>query len=490
MSRYTEAFEILAERGSVDGADVLIESLVEIEPIEASPVVEVRDRRYRPFIGIAAAISVVIAGIWLWGGSQGGEVAERAAITWISVEAQDVQYGPGGFVATPLRSSGVLYSSDGTDWEPVELLPAGEGLHVEHLTHSNSRWVLVGSDDANVFYSWVSDDGHTWKAVDLPVDLWSAEAPVFGRGQFLIHNRPQEPGDVNEFWQSEDGLIWERLDPEGLPRDVGYVLGGGPSGYVAVPTGAYRPRSDVYFSTDGVHWTEGTLELPADWIDWWFGRIESVGERWLMFGSRFTLDDHSLPVLGSGDGLKWALMDSPIHPQGEEVHIGALASGPGGLYEAPVTSRQGDDVTQRVWLTKDGLSWEQVGVLPEVATAIAIADGFGVYTTGGDEVTVETSAATIFEPEKSVTFEIDLDDRFGRPLDPDVVSAIMTAIGVCLAADGGTIGLLPVSGSVVSFTVPDVTSERAARSLVESSGCLAASLPPVSSVIDASDLLP
>jgi hypothetical protein len=175
----------------------------------------------------------------------------------------------GGFSSSGMLND-VWNSSDGITWTRATA-SAAFPVRIAHtsVVFNNKIWVIGGygsSSDLNDV--WYSSDGITWTqatgaAAFLPRD--NHTSVVFDNKMWVIggyKNGPGVVGNFNDVWYSSDGVAWTQATGSAafaarsrhtseVYSNKMWVIGGG--GYDGVPL-----QNDAWFSSDGVAWTRST----------------------------------------------------------------------------------------------------------------------------------------------------------------------------------------------------------------------------------------
>ena len=196
-------------------------------------------------------------------------------------------------VVPPLAD--LWYSYDGAAWIQAAVT-AAFGAREGHslVAFNNLFWMIAGStNDVSGFSDvWSSPDGVTWNQV-------TAEAPFLGRTaqSALVYNnrmwviggndtRPRDGGGLNDVWYSPDGVNWTEATAHAAfsPRaghaslvydNQMWVIGGvNLSG---------NPLSDAWYSSDGVHWTQATPSAGFG-TRGFLSSLSFNGEMWVLCG--------------------------------------------------------------------------------------------------------------------------------------------------------------------------------------------------------------
>ncbi|MCP4645721.1 MAG: hypothetical protein GY851_35075 [bacterium] len=233
-------------------------------------------------------------------------------------------------------SNDVWQSTDGATWtlvrpntygtEAFDPVREWEGRHTAgYVVFKDEMWI-VGGDPLQGHYQydvWNSSDGKTWDHVNKGHQVpWCPRALhytvafkgkiwVMG-GQTTSQFAPAENALYDDVWNSEDGIHWEKVEPEGphwSPRgmiggnvvfnDRIWILGGGT--YDTPDEPERRFYNDVWSTADGVHW-----ECHAESTPWHPRQYHDVavfdGRMWVMEGwNKGNRND----VWHSADGVAW-----------------------------------------------------------------------------------------------------------------------------------------------------------------------------------------
>jgi hypothetical protein len=247
---------------------------------------------------------------------------------------------------------------------------------------------LVAIDESAL---WWSTDGVTWEGVPVPV---SGGLMVVGDDVVVL-------GDRSAVWFAWDGTGWIEQTRLELPDQVNHIVFG-PRGAVTVTD------TMLYYSTDGVHFTKAerppskdllpveespSTSLPDD-AEFGVCPIIEVIDALLATDAGFVAltaahpnewndDPICEPLLWfSADGNNWELVshDSPF---GGTAFVGGTA----GLDE--IAERDGRFVAAggvggrgAVWVSDDGLTWQQADVDLDYASTVAVGE-MGWMLTGG-----------------------------------------------------------------------------------------------------------
>ncbi len=229
----------------------------------------------------------------VWSSADGATWTEvTKSAPWIhsdlsmSITFQDRMWFMGGWYNGRLEghsaSNQVWSSTDGVDWEQATD-DAGWSPRIASalVVFKDRMWILGGTE--NYYFGdssslkndvWSSADGQTWDLVTADAG-WSPRAYhqaavlndklyVFGGGNYV-----PEYEVLNDVWVTEDGEHWEQLTAaapwspriwfsSAVYRDRMWVIGG-----ASKPGESWQNWGDVWYSQDGVNWTE--LKTETTW---------------------------------------------------------------------------------------------------------------------------------------------------------------------------------------------------------------------------------
>jgi hypothetical protein len=423
MSRYRQAFEYLAERGTPAGATTLIDRVRrELVVSRSSVVAWVPDpgrsgfRLTGPVLALFAFLTILVIGIaatFLLPGAGSTDQARPPIpeVVWRKAPPEVVGTragaGPGGFVVAAPRE--VHVSADGIDWETLPLPEAT--AFPRYLGSTDTTWLLIMGDvisgDEPVA-AWVSGDGRQWRRSELPeglarrlgkVQLPGDFAGELRRGRGQIVSTPdaflatvEDPFAEAEadLWLSSEGLEWDPIVAEGLP-DEPLAFAGGPGGFLAWRHGDSGGSPLFYHSRDGRTWAPSETEpelveqlTPSPPL---LGMAMPDGS-WLAHGLLQQADrEPASSVWRSEDGRQWETLGAPDFDLQDDGQIAWIL----GTYRtqdalvALVHSASwspGDEpfgsspASLSAWVTRDGTHWERSHTFETVlAAAVAEIDG-------------------------------------------------------------------------------------------------------------------
>lgn len=295
-----------------------------------------------------------------------------------SGEVQTVAYGAAGFVALGQDFSGpgrsiALRSADGFEWEAAPgPLGDNEGW-INSVTSVGDQYVALGSRfdqrRGNEFpLLAVSDDGLTWRLIDIPVpNQVEVEGVVAETYTYFQTVAPTGTGGFIVFGNQQ-----VEIDPEALVRDAL------PEGVTLDCYGTSNIGIEIYDCRG-----EGP-EAPIQTFTWEeLGVDPEVAA--LLFGGRAI-------ALQTEDLETWE--EVSIGGFGPEASVASIASTPSGM-AALVYGRFGG----QLWVSTSGVQWDRA-VVPRgftvsgVTTMADVLMAFGADATGGAFLTSSDGGAT------------------------------------------------------------------------------------------------
>lgn len=218
----------------------------------------------------------------------------------------------------------VWNSPDGKAWEQVtDSAPWKHSDLPMTLVHDDKMWLMGGwyngrlKDHSASNEVWLSANGKDWKQATAKAP-WSARISgglvsfkgkmwlLGGTENYYFGNENSLKSDV---WNSENGKDWTRVvekapwAPRAYLQAVVHdgkiwILGGG--NY----TPTYHAKNDVWFSEDGVNWTEATAKAP--WHERiWFSSVVYRDRIWVLGGWSKGPDRNWGDTWYSKDGKTW-----------------------------------------------------------------------------------------------------------------------------------------------------------------------------------------
>ena len=320
------------------------------------------------------------------GGDYGNILYSSDGISWKQTEegASFADYGNGvaysseqnRWVAVGSNTGGagggtsygnILYSSDGTNWQP-STTGASFSISGWGVAYGNNRWVAVGSngggaggDYGNILYS---SDGISWKQTEEGASFATFGYGVaYGNGRWVAmgSNEGGAGGDYGNILYSSDGISWKQTE-EGASFSIsGWGVAYGNNRWVAVGDndGGYGDDyGNILYSSDGISWKQ--TEEGASFADYGQGvAYSSEQNRWVAVGENTggAGGDYG-HILYSSDGISWkqteegasfAAAGTEVAYSSEQniwVAVGGNGGGAGGDYG-------------HILYSSDGISWKQ-----------------------------------------------------------------------------------------------------------------------------------
>jgi N-acetylneuraminic acid mutarotase len=253
-----------------------------------------------------------------------------------------------GGVRAGQRTSEVWSSANGVDWT-LELPAAPWTERTNHgaVVFNDLLWV-VGGMHVGVSRNevWSTPDGHNWAPATGP--HWrprgGASALEFDGRLWLLGS-----SNASDVWSSTDGVHWT-METEAAPW-IGHMS----NSFFAFNGRIWLfPGSGAVWSTaDGANWTQELAEVP--WNDRSHNLIVGFDDRVWVF--RDSVPYHSydrLDVWSSPDGVQWTL-ETPAAPW--RVAAGAVA------LNNRLWVIEGN-IHNLIWFSDDGINWTLAPVTP------------------------------------------------------------------------------------------------------------------------------
>ncbi len=240
--------------------------------------------------------------------------------------------------ATNYTHNEIWSSTDGINWT-FELQAPWYGRHcAAWLVHNNEMWVIGGDVQSGALRDvWKSADGLNWIQTEdtiLGYDRRTVPNYAVLNGNLMLFGGQEFPNyvpqNMNEVWQSPDGISWTQLPPAPWkPRgmiinscidDSGelWMLGGG-------RLNDRRCFNDVWKTPDGINWTQ--VNEAAPWGSrYWHTVAWYDHNMWVMAGIVNQTDAND--VWYSPDGVSWReLRNTPFpirHAHSTTIYDSAL----------------------------------------------------------------------------------------------------------------------------------------------------------------------
>ena len=238
---------------------------------------------------------------------------------------------------------------------------------------------------------WASTDGRTWTkaAPGSPAGPMLVFETAAGLAALVLDAvscptvarpcYPQSAGPV-EAWTSNDGVMWADRGPaKGISGLQLTAAAGGPIGAVAAAAGSNGP--EVLFSTDGVTWTAESVAgvSPKFWCS---DAVFGMGKFVLMCPAAKETDAGDLPTqpVWSSDGIHWSDGTAPVTTD-RPAGIDTILAGKAGFIATGYVP--GEAGAAEWWRSADGVSWQFVpGYAPVGSYTTKAAVPGGTYPNG------------------------------------------------------------------------------------------------------------
>ena len=291
--------------------------------------------RLLPAFGVigAVVIAAVLANLVLTArGQTGGSLAPSGSA------------GPTGSPTAISPTIGTQFTTPGvsTGWKGLTWSPLSAAAGVQYLTKWSGGYLATGSGyggtQGPTTALWSSADGRTWTETSAAgsTQVVVAAAPA---GLVAIAVAPTQSllmgfGSAKSVYTSADGLTWQSAGTPNLPGTL-LSLAGTDKGILAVvdtsPRAMASPSSDaatrfpsiridVYFSTDGIHWTTDAVDPSVT------GNLSEIGN----------------------------FPGAVAHVQSDGGRFFLLAT-------EPLVSTGQTQTTSHVWWSDDGRNWTRSG---------------------------------------------------------------------------------------------------------------------------------
>jgi len=242
----------------------------------------------------------------------------------------------GGFA--PHRINDVWHSADGINWIEATSAAAWEPRNLPgSIVYDNKMWIMGGFSGTK-FYNdvWSSGDGTNWTAAttNAPWANRSAMGTVtYDNKMWVLGGMGGTDGTAhyNDVWWSVDGSNWTQATnaapwaQRGMLQSIVFdnkmwVIGGGVYD-TSQPMNVGPNYADVWYSTDGVEWTQATTNMAAG--DRRFhSSVVYDGRMWIVGGfSSEPTPSNKIDVWSSLDGVDWTMEMTPPWPKRHEVSL-------------------------------------------------------------------------------------------------------------------------------------------------------------------------
>ena len=227
----------------------------------------------------------------------------------------------------------------------------------------NSLWVIGGQDFSANFFNdvWNSTDGSSWtqETSSAAFPARSGHSSVVFDNKLWVIGGQGNSGLLHDVWYSTDGVTWtQATDSAAFTARWGHtsvvfdnkmwVIGG----YTDDGSGNYAYANDVWYSTDGISWTQVpvTTAFPARNFH---TSVVFDNRMWVIGGNSDTQEFND--VWSSPDGAVWTEETSSAFDSGR-FGLSSVADS-SGMW---AIAGSGNSVTlQEVWNSTDGVTWSE-----------------------------------------------------------------------------------------------------------------------------------
>lgn len=184
----------------------------------------------------------------------------------------------------------MLISSDAINWISIANLPAATNDYsIWGMAYGNRLLVAVG-DNGTIL---TSQDATNW-AQQISGVTDSLRAVARGcNGNFIAD------GDNGDMLISSDGTNWNQISMPTTDQLGSIAYGNGT--YVILGADFNNLDTDVFISSDGIHWTN-TLQLGA-----WINCVAYGNGQFVAVGTAYDAAVEIAPIYSSTDGINWTL---------------------------------------------------------------------------------------------------------------------------------------------------------------------------------------
>jgi hypothetical protein len=230
-------------------------------------------------------------------------------------------------------------------------------------------WVIAGGDnDGRKNDVWASSDGINWTEVNPNAEFsprYAHTVAVFGDKIWIIGGEDDD-GAKNDVWFSDDGINWKlatssagfspRLAHAAVVFDEKmWVVGG------SVPNELGEVmESDVWYTTNGVTWTQATASPGFDGRFFHYGFVFD-NKMWIMGG----LDrlEYKNDIWSSMDGFTWVKEADDVDAVRTHLHCGV------NVFDNKIwiiggtelnDGNPADNIKNDVLFSRDGITWQEV----------------------------------------------------------------------------------------------------------------------------------
>jgi len=262
----------------------------------------------------------------------------------------------------------VWYSTDGITWiQTTDSTDFIRRCYHTNVVYNNKMWIIGGRSSSGSFDTymndvWYSSDSIIWTKTISPVSFPAREGHIslaYDNKIWVIGGFYNNSVYMNDVWCSTDGFMWAQVTSSAaFSRRRGltgvifdnkmWVIGG----YSSVGS-SQTYMNDVWYSTDGVTWTQATTsaDFPAR-----YGHTSVVyNDKMWVIGGCSGSSVYRNDVWYSSDGVTWikATDNAEFYPRAN--HTSVVYNDKiwvmGGYY--------GGEYMSDVWYSSDGVIWIQ-----------------------------------------------------------------------------------------------------------------------------------
>ena len=269
------------------------------------------------------------------------------------------------------ENNNVSPESDVVNWiQAPDYAAFTRRCHHTSVVFNNKMWVIGGGEDLYPHLKndvWYSSDGVIWTqataSAAFPV-RWGHTSVVYNNKMWVVGGYYYEysgsPYLLNDVWYSTDGVVWTQTASATFPareyhtsvvfNNKMWVIGG-----YRYSSGVIY-RNDVWYSKDGVIWTQATASAAFPGR---YGHTSVVykNKMWVIGGYYNDGNRHDLnDVWYSTDGVNWTLATASAAFPARNGHTSVVFNNKmwvnGEYYD-------GNNWINDVWYSTDGVVWTQ-----------------------------------------------------------------------------------------------------------------------------------
>lgn len=224
----------------------------------------------------------------------------------------------GGQLSGPVATSSVWSSSDGVNWTFMGYAPWTARYSAAGLVYKDKMWIMGGTDQSAARKNdvWWSTDGVNWTQATSSATWAAREAPravVFKGYMWIVGGYI---GSVtHDVYYSSSGIAWATATSSAnwsiryynalVVKDGKMWVYGG---YGGVDDCASGSRNDVWWSSDGVNWTQATASAP--WACRWQLSYGVYDNKLWVVGGYDSSAGYRTDAWYSPDGVNWTMATS------------------------------------------------------------------------------------------------------------------------------------------------------------------------------------